>query len=326
MRAAVATSQNHDAPLTGLLVTEVAEPIVPDGWARVRIVSASLNPHDVWTLRGVGHPAERIPMTLGCDGAGYTDDGKPVIIYPVIASESRGLGDMTMDPQRSIISELYNGTFAEYIVVPESCLVPKPEWLSFDEAAAMGITWGTAYRMLFTRAGLQAGDRVLVQGASGGVASAAISLAKAAGATVYVTARDERKRQFALELGADAVFEPGARLPERVDIVVESVGEATWSHSLKSLRPGGTVVVCGATSGPNANADLNRVFYQQLSIIGSTTCTLSEFYSCLRVMEESEARPIIDHGVSLDNIHQGFESLINGDNLGKIVVHVSEEK
>lgn len=231
---------------------------------------------------------------------------------------------MTMDPQRSIISELYNGTFADFIVVPESCLVPKPDWLSFDESAAMGIAWGTAYRMLFTRAGLQAGDKVLVQGASGGVASAAIALAKAAGATVYVTARDERKRQFALDLGADEAFEPGARLPARVDIVVETVGEATWSHSLKSLRPGGTVVICGATSGPNANADLNRIFYQQLSIIGSTTCTLSEFHDCLRFMEESGAKPVIDHSVDLDNIHEGFEALIAGDNLGKIVVHISE--
>lgn len=326
MRAAVATSQNHDNPLAGLHLQDVPEPEVPPGWAKVRLVTASLNPHDVWTLRGVGHPTERIPMILGCDGAGYTDDGKPVIIYPVVADAARGMGDMTMDPQRSIISELYNGTFADYIVVPESSLVPKPEWLSFEEAAAMGIAWGTAYRMLFSRAGLKAGDRVLVQGASGGVASAAISLAKAAGATVYATARDERKRQFALDIGADAAFEPGARLPERVDIVVETVGEATWSHSLKSLRPGGTVVICGATSGPNANADLNRVFYQQLSIIGSTTCTLAEFYKCLRVMEESGARPVIDHSVTLENIHQGFEALISGDNLGKIVVQISDEQ
>lgn len=326
MLAAVATSQDYDNPLEGLVVQDMPDPEVPSGWARVRLVSASLNPHDVWTLRGVGHPVERIPMILGCDGAGYTDDGKAVIIYPVIADDSRGMGDMTMDPQRSIISELYNGTFAEYIVVPQSSLVPKPEWLSFDEAAAMGITWGTAYRMLFTRAGLKAGDRVLVQGASGGVASAAIALAKATGATVYVTARDERKRQFALDLGADKAFEPGARLPDRVDIVVESIGEATWSHSLKSLRPGGTVVICGATSGPNANADLNRIFYQQLSIIGSTTCTLAEFNNCLRVMEESGARPVIDHSVELENIQQGFEALIEGHNLGKIVVHISEEK
>ena len=326
MRAAVAVSQNPDNPLEGLALQDIDEPEVQPGWAKVRLVSASLNPHDVWTLKGVGHPADRIPMTLGCDGAGYTQDGNPVIIYPVIADAARGMGDMTMDPQRSIISELYNGTFAEYIVVPEANLVPKPEWLSFDEAAAMGIAWGTAYRMLFTRANLKAGDRVLVQGASGGVASAAIALAKAAGATVYVTARDERKRQFALDLGADAAFESGARLPERVDIVVETIGEATWSHSLKALRPGGTVVICGATSGPNANADLNRVFYQQLSIIGSTTCTLAEFYSCLRVMEESGARPVIDHTVDLGQITKGFESLIGGQNLGKIVVHISEEK
>lgn len=326
MRAAIAISQDHNDPLAGLAVQEVAQPEIPHGWARVRLVAASLNPHDVWTLRGVGHPADRIPMILGCDGAGYTDDGKPVIIYPVIADTERGRGDMTMDPQRSIISEVYNGTFADYIVVPETNLIPKPEWLSFDEAAAIGIAWGTAYRMLFTRASLKAGDKVLVQGASGGVASAAIALAKAAGATVYVTARDERKRQFARELGADETFEPGARLPERVDIVVETVGEATWSHSLKSLRPGGSVVICGATSGPNANADLNRIFYQQLSIIGSTTCTLAEFHNCLSMMEQAGLHPVIDHSVDLENIHEGFTSLIEGNNLGKIVVHISEEQ
>ena len=106
--------------------------------------------------------------------------------------------------------------------------------------------------------------------------------------------------------------------------MVETIGEATWSHSLKSLRPGGTVVICGATSGPNANADLNRIFYQQLSIIGSTTCTLSEFHDCLRFMEDSGARPVIGHSVDLENIHAGFESLISSENLGKIVVHISE--
>ena len=163
MRAAVATSQDHDNPLSGLVLQDVPEPVVPPGWAKVRLVTASLNPHDVWTLRGVGHPAERIPMTLGCDGAGYTEDGKPVIIYPVVADAARGMGDMTMDPQRSIISELYNGTFAEYVVVPESSLVPKPDWLSFEEAAAMGIasTAGTRGTDAFRSADRHhAGDRL----------------------------------------------------------------------------------------------------------------------------------------------------------------------
>lgn len=324
MRAAVATSQNFDHPLDCLEIQDAPEPEAKPGWARVRVVASSINPHDLWTLRGVGHPADRIPIILGCDAAGYTDDGRAVLVHPVIASADRGNGDPTMDPQRALLSEMHNGAFAEYVMVPETNLVPKPDFLTFEEAAALPVAWGTAYRMLFTRAGLQAGDRVLIQGATGGVASAAIALARAAGAVVYATTRDESKFDFARECGAHEVFLSGARLPERVDIVVETIGEATWSHSLKALRPGGTVVICGATSGPNANADLGRVFYQQLSIIGSTGCTVTELRGLLRLMETAGLRPKIEHTVSLENIREGFELLMAGANRGKIAVKVSE--
>jgi NADPH:quinone reductase-like Zn-dependent oxidoreductase len=320
MRAAVAVSQDSDNPLAGLVVQDVPEPSVPLGWSRVRVVASSLNPHDLWTLRGVGHPAERIPMTLGCDAAGYTDDGQAVIVHPVIGDADRGYGDVTMDPQRALLSEMHNGAFAEYVVVPTRNLVAKPDFLSFAEAAALPIAWGTAYRMLFTRARLRAGDRVLVQGATGGVASAAIALARAAGATVYATTRDQESFEFARECGAHEVFLSGSRLPERVDIVVESVGEATWSHSLKALRPGGTIVICGATSGANPPADLNRVFYQQLSVVGSTGCTVPEFEQLLRLLEATGLRPRISHTVTLENIHAGFELLLAGANRGKISV------
>lgn len=323
MLAAVAISQNYDTPLDGLVLRDEPEPTPAPGWARVRVVASSLNPHDVWTLRGVGHPAERIPIILGCDAAGYTDDGRAVIVHPVIADSTRGLGDSTMDPQRALLSETVNGGLAEYVVVPEVNLIPKPEYFSFEEAAALPVAWGTAYRMLFTRAGLQAGDRVLVQGATGGVASACIALARAAGATVYATVRNEENYGFARELGAHHVFLTGARLPQRVDIVVDSVGEATWSHSLKSLRPGGTVVTCGATSGPHANADLTRVFYQQLSIIGSTGCTVSELTTLIRLMETAGLRPPISKTVTLENVQEGFEDLIAGAHRGKIAVSVS---
>ena len=323
MRAAVAISQNYDNPLTGLVLRDEPEPISRPGWARVRVVASSLNPHDVWTLRGVGHPAERIPIILGCDAAGYTDDGRAVVVHPVIADWDRGVGDSTMDPQRALLSETINGGLAEYVLVPEVNLIPKPDFFSFEEVASLPVAWGTAYRMLFTRAGLSAGDRVLVQGATGGVASAAIALARAAGATVYATVRDESNFAFALESGAHEVFLSGGRLPQRVDIVVDSVGEATWSHSLKSLRPGGTVVTCGATSGPNANADLNRVFYQQLSIIGSTGCTLPELIALMRLMETAGLRPPISQIVTLDNVREGFEALISGAHRGKIAVTVS---
>jgi NADPH:quinone reductase-like Zn-dependent oxidoreductase len=324
MRAAVAISQNYDSPLEGLVVRDEPEPEAKPGWARVRVVASSLNPHDVWTLRGVGHPADRIPIILGCDAAGYTDDGLAVVVHPVIADWDRGMGDSTMDPQRALLSETVNGGFAEYVLVPEVNLISKPDFFSFEEAAALPVAWGTAYRMLFTRAGLTAGDRVLVQGATGGVASAAIALARAAGATVYATVRDEASFDFARKSGAHEVFLSGARLPQRVDIVVDSVGEATWSHSLKSLRPGGTVVTCGATSGPNANADLTRVFYQQLSIIGSTGCTVSELSALMRLMETSGLRPPISKIVTLENIREGFEGLISGAHQGKIAVSVSQ--
>lgn len=320
MRAAVAVSQDDTDPLSGLELRDVPEPEVQPGWTRIRVKAASLNPHDVWTLRGVGHPAERIPMTLGCDGAGITDDGREVLIHPILGDPNRGGGDVTLDPKRALLSETVNGSLADYVSVPDSCVVPKPEWLSFDEAATLGIVWGTAYRMLFTRARIRAGDRVLVQGASGGVASAAIALASAAGARVYATARSEEKREFALARGAYAALESGARLPERVDVVVETVGEATWAHSLRALKPGGAIVIAGATSGAMPPADLQRVFFQQLSVIGSTGCTRPEFDSLLRVLDSTGIHPHIDSVIPFSEVKAGYQRLIDGDVLGKIVV------
>lgn len=169
MLAAVAVAQNADDPLGGLELREVPDPVVPDGWAKVAVRSSALNMHDVWTLRGVGHPADRIPMILGCDAAGVDENGNEVIVYPVIADADGGMGDETLDPNRALLSEQHDGAFAGYLVVPRRNLIPKPDWLSFDEAACLPVAWTTAYRMLFTQAQLKAGDRVLVQGA--GVAS-----------------------------------------------------------------------------------------------------------------------------------------------------------
>jgi NADPH:quinone reductase-like Zn-dependent oxidoreductase len=165
---------------------------------------------------------------------------------------------------------------------------------------------------------------VLVQGAGGGVASAAIRLALAAGAVVYATSRSEAKRRLAESWGAHAV-ESGGRLPEKVDVVIETVGEATWSHSLKCLRPGGTLVVAGATSGYNPPADLGRVFYQQQRILGSTGCTRTEFVDLLRMMSSTGVRPVIDRTMPLADIHQGFQLMIDGDLAGKVVVNPPKE-
>src|SRR5690606_21072274 len=190
-----------------------------------------------WTLKGVGISEERLPLILGCDAAGLDEDGNEVIVHSVIGTPVEG--DETLDPNRSLLSEVYDGTFAEKVAVPKRNLVPKPKALSFEEAACLPTAWLTAYRMLFEKSGLQPGSTVLVQGAGGGVATALIALGAAAGYRVWATSRSEAKRERALELGAEAVFEPGARLPERVDAVMETVGQATWAHSLKSLRPGG---------------------------------------------------------------------------------------
>lgn len=325
MRAAVAVAQDPDDPIAGLELTERPEPEAPAGWTRIRVKAASLNPHDTWTLRGVGHPPERIPIVLGCDAAGVTDDGREVLVHPVWGDALRGGGDQTLDPQRALLSETIDGALADYLIVPDQMVVPKPAELAFAEAACLGVTWGTAFRMLFTRAGLTAGDRVLVQGASGGVASAAIALASAAGARVYATARTEAKRNFALECGAVEALPSGERLPERVDIVVETVGEATWGHSLRSLRPGGTVVIAGATSGGMPPAELNRVFYQQLRIIGSTGCTRPEFEALLRFLLATGTRPKLEV-IGFEGISQGFARLLAGDVLGKLVVDMESQK
>jgi NADPH:quinone reductase-like Zn-dependent oxidoreductase len=321
MRAAVAVAQDPDRPLAGLQLSEVPEPVAGPGWTRIRVKAAGLNPHDTWTLRGVGHPADRIPIILGCDAAGVTDDGREVVIHPVIGDSARGGGDLTLDPQRALLSEMIDGALADYLIVPDANVVAKPPSLSFAEAAALPVAWGTAYRMLFTRAGLKAGDRVLVQGASGGVGSAVIALAAAAGAEVYATARTPEKRDYALACGAHAALEPGARLPERVDIVAETVGEATWGHSLRSLRPGGTIVIAGATSGAMPPADLARVFYQQLRIIGSTGCTLDEFEAMLQFVEATGVRPHVET-LAFEDIPAGFQRLLDGDVLGKLVVEL----
>ena len=206
------------------------------------------------------------------------------------------------------------------VVVPRRNLVPKPAELSWAEAACLPTAWLTAYRMLFTRADLPPGSTVLVQGAGGGVATALIALGSAAGLRVWATSRDEAKRDAAVRLGAEAAFESGARLPERVDAVMETVGAATWSHSLKSLKQGGTVVISGATSGPNPKAaELNRIFFLQLKVIGSTMGTRDELDRLIRFCTATGVRPTVDATYPLAEAREGFARLAAGDVVGKIV-------
>jgi NADPH:quinone reductase-like Zn-dependent oxidoreductase len=318
MLAATATAFSTDDPLSGLELGERPEPDAPDGWATVTVRAASLNHHDLWSLRGVGLKEEQLPMILGTDAAGVDEDGNDVVVHGVITSPG-WMGDETLDPRRTLLSERHQGALAEQVAVPRRNLVPKPEGLSFEEAACLPTAWLTAYRMLFTRGAVKPGMTVLVQGAGGGVATAAIALGRAAGVRVWATSRSERKRERALQLGADAVFESGARLPERVDAVLETVGEATWSHSLKSLKPGGTIVVCGATSGQAPSAELNRVFFLQLSVVGSTMGTTGELAQLVQLLASSGVRPVIDRVLPLSDAREGFAALDAGDVFGKVV-------
>jgi NADPH:quinone reductase-like Zn-dependent oxidoreductase len=319
MFAVTAARFDADNPISGLELVEHADPVTPDGWTTVKVRAASLNHHDVWTLRGVGLPADRLPIILGCDAAGVDEDGREVVVHAVIGDPLAAGGDETLDPSRSLLSERYDGTFAELVTVPRRNLVPKPSALSFEQAACLPTAYLTAFRMLFDRAPIGPGATVLVQGAGGGVATALIRLGSAAGYRMWVTSRSEAKRVRALELGADQAFETGARLPERVDAVMETVGEATWAHSMRSLRPGGAIVISGATSGPMPAADLARVFFLQLSVIGSTMGTRDELARLLTFCEQTGARPLIDRTMPLAQARDGFEAMIAGDLFGKVV-------
>jgi len=322
MLAAYAASQSASDPLSGLVVGERPDPQAREGWTVVRLKAAALNHHDVWSLRGVGLPADRLPMVLGCDGAGVDEAGHEVIVHAVVASDG-WRGEETLDPRRTLLSELHDGTLAEQVVVPSTNLVPKPETMSWETAACLSTAWLTAYRMLFTNSAVQPGGTVLVQGAGGGVATALIQLGAAAGYLMWATARDEAKGARALEIGADRVFASGERLPDRVDAVMETVGAATWSHSVNALRPGGTIVISGATSGDApAKAELTKIFFKQLRVIGSTMGSQQELAQLARLVVQAGIEPVIDSVRPLADARDGFARMVDGDVFGKVVFTV----
>jgi NADPH:quinone reductase-like Zn-dependent oxidoreductase len=319
MLAAYAARQSADDPLSGLEVGEIEAPATPDGWVTVNVRTAALNHHDVWSLRGVGLPADKLPMILGCDAAGTDEQGNDVLIHAVIASPG-WTGDETLDPKRSLLSEVHPGTLAQQVRVPARNLVPKPADLSWEQAACLPTAWLTAYRMLFTNGAVSPGDTVLVQGAAGGVATALVQLGSAAGLRMWVTSRDAAKGEAAVALGAEQAFESGARLPERVDSVMETVGAATWSHSVNSLRPGGRIVICGATSGDApAKAELTKIFFKQLQVIGSTMGTRDELERLAKFVVAQGIEPKIDRVLPLADAREGFEAMEAGQVDGKVV-------
>jgi NADPH:quinone reductase-like Zn-dependent oxidoreductase len=313
VRAAFAVDANDKDPLAALEVGERPEPApLTDEWVTVELRASSLNHHDLWSLRGVGLARDRLPMILGCDAAGIGPDGEEVVVYPVIVGPPQG-------PTWSLLSEYFQGTLAERVTVPGYNLVPKPAELSFGEAACLPTAWLTAYRMLTAKGRLPAGGSVLVQGAGGGVATAAVVLGVAMGARVYATSRDPAKRERIAALGATAV-EPGARLPERVDVVIETVGAATFDHSMKCATTGGRIVVSGATAGHLAEVNLRRVFALQLEIVGTSMGTPEELRELLELCAGKGVRPVIDSEFGFSEVRDAFAKLHAGDVFGKIVL------
>ncbi|ROO50691.1 NADPH:quinone reductase-like Zn-dependent oxidoreductase [Micromonospora sp. Llam0] len=313
MRAVFASTVDADDPLAALRVGELPEPDLPaPDWTVVEVRASSLNHHDLWSLRGVGLPADRLPMILGCDAAGVDDAGNEVVVYPVVPdpADPRGM---------SILSERYPGTFAARVAVPRSNLIPKPAELSFTEAACLPTAWLTAYRMLSTRGRADQAESVLVQGAGGGVATAAVVLAVALGKRVYATSRGADKRERIAALGATALA-PGSRLPERVDVVIETVGAATFDHSMKSAAPGARIVVSGATSGHLPAVDLRRVFAMQLEILGTSMGTPDELRDLLALCAQRGIRPVVDTEYAFSEVRDAFARLHTGRTFGKLVL------
>ncbi|WP_062384020.1 zinc-binding dehydrogenase [Demequina iriomotensis] len=319
MLAAYAARVSPDDPVSALEVGDRPEPEAREHWTTVDVRAASINHHDVWSLRGVGLAGAQLPMILGCDAAGVAPDGSEVVVHGVIGADGHGVGPR--EP-RSILSERYPGTLAERVAVPTANLVAKPAELSFEEAACLPTAWLTAYRMLFHGAGLTPGQSVLVQGVGGGVASAAIALGAAAGLEVYATSRSEAKREAALGMGAVAAVEPGTRLPRRVDAVVETVGKATWKHSIASVRNGGTITIAGHTTGDPDPALLTRVFFHELRIQGVTMGTRADLAALMAFLVRTGLRPTIDGVHPLSRAHDAVARVVAGEQVGKVVVAV----
>ncbi|WP_432522060.1 zinc-binding dehydrogenase [Kineococcus sp. SYSU DK006] len=319
MIAARAVRFSPEDPLSALEVADRPAAAPPPGWVRVAVRAAALNRHDLWSLRGVGLSADRLPMVLGCDAAGVTDDGTEVVVHAVVSDEDFR-GDETLDPRRTLLSELHPGTLAEHVWVPRRNVLPAPAGWSPERAAALGTAWLTAYRMLFTQARAVPGQTVLVQGAAGGVSNALVALGSAAGLRVWVTGRDEQRLAEAAAWGAAATFAAGERLPERVDAVLETVGKATWQHSVRALKPGGTLVVSGATTGGDPSAMLENVFFRQLRVLGSTMGTREEFERLLRFCELADLAPEVDSVHALVDARDAFARLESGQAVGKVLL------
>jgi NADPH:quinone reductase-like Zn-dependent oxidoreductase len=301
---------------------DAPDPAPGPGEVLVRLRAASLNRLDLWVRAGL--PSVPKPRILGADGAGLDESGRRVVINPGIEHGDR----------ISVVGEHMDGTHAELVAVPEGNVYEIPDELSFEEAAAFPLVFETVYRMLVTRAGLREGEWVLVWGVGSGIGTAALQLATALGGRVIATSSNDAKLERARELGAEAVVnhETGNVLETvkeatggpGVDVVVEHVGEATWEKSLQAVRPHGRIAVCGATTGPNPKAALHRIWWKQLTILGSTMGTKDDFEGAFELVKSGKAKPVVDSVFPLAEARAAHERMESGEQFGKIVLRIPD--
>ena len=348
MRAIYAASVGGDDPLANLRVGDVAEHVATPGEAVVTVKAASLNHHDLWTLRGVASRPVVPPQVLGCDAAGvverYVGDppaGAPKVGARVVVHSVLPCGEchacLAADPLHcgsiAILSEPgYPGALAETLSVPAANLIALPDAVDFAAAACLPTAYLTAYRALFVRAQAQPGMTVLVHGATGGVSTAALVLCRAAGINTVVSSRDMAKGQWAVQtLGAVAAvgYDRDATKTvlnvtngRGVDAVLDTVGEPAWELSLRAVMTGGTIVVCGTTGGPNPPAQLHRVFWRHLTVAGSSMGTRPELDRLVNMCAQRDVAPLIDSTYAFDDAPAAFAHLAAGEQRGKVVITV----
>ena len=297
---------------------DVPDPVAGPGEVLVSLRAASLNHLDLWIRKGL--PSVPKPRILGADGAGIrVDTGERVVINPGLEHGS----------VISVVGEHTDGTHCELIAIPESNVFPLDDAIDFETAAAFPLVYETAYRMLVTKAQLQAGEWVLIWGIGGGVATASFEIAHALGAKTLVTSGSDEKLERARDWGADVAVNhatgdvaAAAKEVGGVDVVVETVGEATWKRSLAAVKPGGRVTICGATSGPNPPAQLHRFWWKQLTIYGSTMGTREDFLGAYELVRSGRARVHVDSTFPLSETRAAHERLERGEQLGKIVLTI----
>jgi NADPH:quinone reductase-like Zn-dependent oxidoreductase len=301
---------------------EAPDPVAGTGEVLISLRAASLNHLDIWVRKGL--PSVPKPRILGADGAGVrVDTGERVVVNPGLEH-----GDVI-----AVIGEHTDGTHAELIAVPESNVYQLPDSISFEEAAAFPLVFETAWRMLVTKAALQPEEWVLIWGIGGGVATAALAIAKALGARCVVTSSSDEKLERARSLGADAVVnhagdDVAAQIKAASDggvhVVVETVGQATWQTSLSVARPAARICVCGATTGPNPPANLHRMWWKQLTIHGSTMGTRQDFEAVFELVKSGRAHPVIDSVYPLAEARAAHERLESAEHMGKVVLRIPD--